>query len=72
MEETTQTQPGTKVYAVGWGFTEKNWYKASDKLMQISFPIKTRQACGLGYIPVFQFCAGDHVLGKDTCNVSFD
>jgi len=69
LDRVTQTSPGTQVYAVGWGFTEKNWFKASDTLMQVSFPIKTMASCGLGYIPVFQFCAGDHNLGKDTCNV---
>jgi len=70
VEQTTQTAPGTKVYAVGWGFTENNWFKATDKLMQVSFPIKTKENCGLSYIPVFQFCAGDQTLGRDTCNVS--
>lgn len=68
VDEVTPTNPGTKVYAIGWGFTEKNWYKASDSLMQVSFPIKTKNGCGISYIPVFQFCAGDETLHKDTCN----
>lgn len=68
VEKVTRTNPGTKVYAVGWGFTAKNWFRASDKLMQVSFPIKSKSNCGLSYIPVYQFCAGDHKLQKDTCN----
>jgi len=69
LDRVTQTSPGTVVYAVGWGFTEKNWFKASDSLKQVSFPIKTESDCGITYIPVYQFCAGNHILGKDTCNV---
>lgn len=68
LEKVTRTSPGTKVYAVGWGFTSNNWFRASDTLMQVSFPIKSKTTCGLGYIPVYQFCAGDHDKGKDTCN----
>lgn len=44
---------------------------ASDKLMQVSFEIKSQTNCGLSYEPTVQFCAGDHLLKKDTCYVTF-
>lgn len=81
------------MYAVGWGFTESNFYKgdepvsvnditlnivliiytnlASDTLNQVKFQIQTQNTCGLAYLPVLQFCAGNPSLGKDTCNVDY-
>jgi len=70
LKRNTETSPGKDVYAIGWGFTENSYYRASDKLMQVKLPIKTFDSCGLTYIPVIQFCAGNENLRKDTCNVS--
>lgn len=68
LSNSTNTAPGTQVYAVGWGFTEGNFFKASDSLMQVKIHIQAFDNCGLSYIPIFQFCAGNPQLGKDTCN----
>lgn len=82
----TNTNPGTDLYAVGWGFTENNFYRgkinrklkfsikvknllASDTLNQVKIQVQSPNTCGLSYLPVLQFCAGNHNLGKDTCNV---
>ncbi|CAF0786128.1 unnamed protein product [Brachionus calyciflorus] len=64
----TITDPGTDLYAVGWGFTENNFYRASDTLNQVKIQVQTTSTCGLAYLPVLQFCAGNPSLGKDTCN----
>lgn len=86
----TNTLAGTDLFAVGWGFTEKNFFsgkfdslnlpcfisfhwilitwKASDTLNQVKIQIQTQATCGLTYIPVIQFCAGNPSLTKDTCN----
>ena len=37
--------------------------------MQVKFQVQSVNNCGLTYIPVIQFCAGNPSLGKDTCNV---
>lgn len=37
--------------------------------MQVKINIKSFENCGLSYIPIFQFCAGNPDQGKDTCNV---
>ncbi len=29
LDQHTNINPGTQVYAVGWGFTEKNWFKGN-------------------------------------------
>lgn len=70
MSRTANVNPGTRVYAVGWGFTKNNWFKASDDLKQVSFLVKDKETCGLNYVKDYQFCAGDRILGKDTCSVS--
>ncbi|RNA11624.1 transmembrane protease serine 11D [Brachionus plicatilis] len=64
----TNTNPGTDLYAVGWGFTENNFYRASDTLNQVKIQVQSATTCGLSYLPVLQFCAGNQSLGKDTCN----
>lgn len=68
LDRHTNTQPNTDVYAVGWGFTDTNFYKASEVLNQVKIQVRQSESCGLAYIPVLQFCAGDPKLGKDTCN----
>jgi hypothetical protein len=70
LNRNTDVLPGKDVYAIGWGFTENTFFRASDKLMQVKLPVKGFDSCGLTYIPVIQFCAGDEKLRKDTCNVS--
>ena len=36
--------------------------------MQVKIQVQSFESCGLSYIPIFQFCAGNPQLGKDTCN----
>ncbi len=47
----------------------KTTKKASDSLMQVKFQIQSVNTCGLTYMPIVQFCAGNPTLVKDTCNV---
>lgn len=68
MSNQSNITPGTQVYAVGWGFTDGNFFRASDTLMQVKIHIQSFENCGLSYVPIFQFCAGNPELGKDTCN----
>jgi len=37
--------------------------------MQVKFQIQSINTCGLTYMPIVQFCAGNPTLVKDTCNV---
>lgn len=64
----SQLDPGNDVYAVGWGFTNNNFYAASDSLMQVKFQVQSVKTCGLAFMPIVQFCAGNPTLVKDTCN----
>ena len=46
-------------------------FKASDVLMQVKIPVKTESDCSAAYVENEQFCAGDTVTIKDSCEVSW-
>lgn len=57
-------------YSKKTSFNINKSFLASDTLNQVRLPIQGAATCPIHFLPSFQFCAGNVVLDKDTCNVS--
>merc|ERR1712215_153178 len=62
---------GETVIATGWGRTEPNTYRLSQKLLGVDLHVVSNEACNKAYHPIRitsqMLCAEDHKGKQDTC-----
>ncbi len=68
LTKSMQVAPGDTIYAVGWGYTENSKNQASRFLMQVDLIVQRKDTCLIQYDDLDQFCAGNILKKKDTCN----
>ncbi|XP_068118503.1 glandular kallikrein-3, submandibular-like [Hyperolius riggenbachi] len=70
----SDVEPGTICESAGWGRTRNEPGSDSDKLLEVSLPVISRQKCAAMWKPRAQvitknmMCTLDAAEGKDTCN----
>ncbi|XP_068118814.1 granzyme A-like [Hyperolius riggenbachi] len=70
----SDVEPGTICESAGWGRTRNEPGSDSDKLLEVSLPVISRQKCAAMWKPQAQgitknmMCTLDAAEGKDTCN----